>query len=193
MVRTHERCFELVDGKGERDLFALPDTTSNIARLVGQRDANGNRITISYNLRQLPERVEDSAGRGYLLAFEDHRGYPRLRSIVMQPAEPESDTELLVSYEYDASGNLSKVSNGKGDVMRQFVYRNHVMVEHSQPGGVVSRYEYDEYAASGKVTRNWVNDGRSWSLRYLEQETVVTDNLGREERYRFDAKQRYIG
>ncbi|NIA00209.1 RHS repeat-associated core domain-containing protein [Massilia sp. CCM 8734] len=193
LVRTHERCFELVDDKGERDLFALPDTTSNIARLVGLMDANGNRITISYNLRQLPERVEDSAGRGYLLAFEDHRGYPRLRSIVMHPAEPESDTELLVSYDYDASGNLAKVSNGKGDVTRQFAYRNHVMVEHSQPGGLVSRYEYDEYAASGKVTRNWVNDGRSWSFRYLEQETVVTDNLGREERYRFDAKRRYVG
>ena len=141
----------------------------------------------------MPERVEDSAGRGYLLTFEDHRGYPRLRSIAMQPAEPESDTELLVAYEYDASGNLAKVSNGKGDLMRQFAYRNHVMVEHSQPGGVVSRYEYDEYAASGKVTRNWINNGRSWNFRYLEHETVITDNLGREERYRFDAKRRYIG
>ncbi|NHZ44526.1 RHS repeat protein [Massilia sp. CCM 8693] len=193
LVRTHERCFELVDDKGERDLFSLPDSAHNIARLVGQIDANGNRITIAYNQRQLPERVEDSAGRGYLLTFEDHRGYPRLRSIAMQPAEPESDTELLVAYEYDASGNLAKVSNGKGDVMRQFAYRNHVMIEHSQPGGVVSRYEYDEYAACGKVTRNWINNGRSWNFHYLEHETVITDNLGREERYRFDAKRRYIG
>ncbi|NHZ93893.1 hypothetical protein F2P45_33585 [Massilia sp. CCM 8733] len=60
--------------------------------------------------------------------------------------------------------------------MRQFAYRNHVMVEHSQPGGLLSRYEYNEYATSGKITRNWVNDGRSSSLRYLEQETVVIDH-----------------
>ncbi|WP_370663765.1 DUF6861 domain-containing protein [Massilia antarctica] len=197
LVRTHERSFELVDDKGERDLFALSATSSNIARLVGQMDANGNRISIAYNQRQLPERVEDSAGRSYLLAFEDHRGFPRLRSIAMQPAEPETetdaDTELLVAYDYDASGNLAKVSNGKGDVTRQFAYRNHVMVEHSQPGGLVSRYEYDEYAAGGRVTRNWLNDGRSWDFRYLEQESIVTDNLGREERFRFDAKQRLIG
>ncbi|NHZ99183.1 hypothetical protein [Massilia sp. CCM 8734] len=57
LVRMHERCFELVDDKGERDLFALPDTTSNIARLVGQMDANGNRITISYNQRQFWQRM----------------------------------------------------------------------------------------------------------------------------------------
>ncbi|NHZ93883.1 type IV secretion protein Rhs [Massilia sp. CCM 8733] len=193
LVRKQDRSFELVYDKGARDLFASSDTSNNIARLVGQLDANGNRITVAYNQRQLPERVEDSAGRGYLLAFEDHRGYPRLRSIAMQPAEPDGDTELLVEYEYDASGNLAKVSNGKGDVTRQFAYRNHVMVEHSQPGGVVSRYEYDEYAACGKVMRNWTNSGLSWSFRYLEQETVVTDNLGREDRYRFDAKRRFIG
>ncbi|WP_166895825.1 hypothetical protein [Massilia sp. CCM 8734] len=189
-MRTHDRFFELVDDKGQRDLFALSDSAHNIARLVGQIDANGNRITIAYNQRQLPERVEDSAGRGYMLAFEDHWGYPRLRSIAMQPAEPEGDSELLVEYEYDANGNLAKVSNGKGDVTRQFAYRN---LEHSQPGGLVSRYEYDEYAACGKVTRNWTNSGLSWSFRYLEHETVVTDNLGREDRYRFDAKRRFIG
>ncbi|NHZ37584.1 hypothetical protein [Massilia rubra] len=73
MVRTKERCFELVDDKGERDLFALPDSAHNIARLVGQMDANGNRIIIAYNQRQLPEHIEDSAGRGYLLMFEDLR------------------------------------------------------------------------------------------------------------------------
>jgi len=193
LVRTQDRSFELIDDKGERDLFALPETSNTIARLVGQIDANGNRITITYNGRQLPERVEDSAGRSYLLSFEDHRGHPRLRNIAVQLAAPATGTELLVAYEYDAAGNLAKVSNGQGVATRQFAYRNHVMVEHSQPGGLVSRYEYDEYAASGKVTRNWTNNGRSWDLRYLAQETIVTDNLGRVERYRFDAKKRLIG
>ncbi|CUI05012.1 hypothetical protein [Massilia antarctica] len=95
-MRTHDRCFELVDDKGERDLFALSATSSNIARLVGQIDANGNRISIAYNQRQLPERVEDSAGRSH----------PRLRSIAMQPAEPVSDAELLVAYDVTVKSRL---------------------------------------------------------------------------------------
>ena len=196
---TGDRSFELIDDMGERDLFALPDTAHNIARLVGRIDANGNRIAIVYNARQLPERVEDSAGRIYLLDFEDHRGHPRLRSIALQRALSGSGSgtgtgpELLVRYDYDAAGNLAQVANGEGVVTRQFAYRNHVMVEHGQPGGLVSRYEYDDYGASGKVTRNWTNGGMSWSLRYLARETIVTDQLGREERYRFDAQQRFIG
>ncbi|NHZ93890.1 hypothetical protein F2P45_33570 [Massilia sp. CCM 8733] len=53
----------------------------------------------------------------------------------MQPAEPDIDTnpELLVSYDHDASIKLATVSNGTGTVMRQFIDRNHAMVEHSQP------------------------------------------------------------
>ncbi|NHZ93892.1 hypothetical protein F2P45_33580 [Massilia sp. CCM 8733] len=111
----HERCFELADDQGERDLFVLPDSTHNIVRLVGQIDANGNWITISNNQRQLPERVEDSAGRGFLLAVEDHRGHPLMRSIAMQPAEPEIDTdpELLVSYDDDASGTWPRSATAR--------------------------------------------------------------------------------
>ncbi len=192
LSRTGQRTFELSNANGARDLFAIPDGGHDIARLVGQMDANGNQISIRYNQRQLPEQVEDGAGNLFTLAFEDHRAYPRLRSISVQ-SEAADEAQLLVQYGYDDAGNLSQVSNGAGDITRQFVYRNHVMVEHSQPGGLVSRYEYDDYTASGRVTRNWTNSGQSWNLRYLPQETIVTDNLGREERFRFDHKRRMIG
>ncbi|UOD30428.1 hypothetical protein INH39_01325 [Massilia violaceinigra] len=180
LSRTGQRTFELSNANGARDLFAIPDGGDEIARLAGQMDANGNQISIRYKQRQLPEQVEDGAGNLFTLAFEDHRAYPRLRSISVQ-CEAADEAQLLVQYGYDDAGNLSQVSNGAGDITRQFVYRNHVMVEHSQPGGLVSRYEYDDYTASGRVTRNWTNSGQSWNLRYLPQETIVTDNLGREE------------
>ncbi|NHZ99185.1 hypothetical protein [Massilia sp. CCM 8734] len=50
LVRTHDSSFELVDDKGERDLFALSgtsdlfalsDSAHNIARLVGQIAGHG--------------------------------------------------------------------------------------------------------------------------------------------------------
>ena len=138
--------------------------------------------------------MEDGAGRVFTLHFEDQRGMPRLRTITMQRAELNAPApELLVEYGYDEAGNLIRVSNGLGEVTREFAYRNQIMVEHRQPGALVSRYEYDEYAASGKVTRNWTNTGQSWDFRYRPNETIVTDNLGREQRYRFDHKRRFTG
>lgn len=194
LSRTGERAFELSGVDGSRDLFAVADNGYGVARLVGQIDANGNRLSIGYNVRQLPELVEDGAGRAFTFDYLDVRGQPRLRSISVQHGAPDAGPpELLVAYAYDDAGNLSQVSNGAGEVTRQFAYRQQIMVEHRQPGGLVSRYEYDDDTASGKVTRNWTNTGLSWELRYLAHETIVTDNLGREQRYRFDAKRRFTG
>ena len=43
-----------------------------------------------------------------------------------------------------------------GKKLRGFAYRNHIMVEHSQPDGLVSRYEYDSYDPLVQVC-NWTS------------------------------------
>ncbi|MDM5181348.1 DUF6531 domain-containing protein [Massilia sp. DJPM01] len=196
LERSGERSFELIDDKGLRSQFAMLGRAYDTAVLVGMVDANDNKISIAYNARQLPETIEDSAGRVFVLDFIEHRGQLRLGSVSVQrdPVDYEEATnEVLVSYAYDALGNLSEVRNRMGQLMRQFAYSNHIMVEHAQPGGLVSRYEYDEIEWTGKVTRNWTNNGMSWDFRYLAGETVVTDNLGRTQHYRFDKKRRFTG
>jgi RHS repeat-associated protein len=200
LVRTGTRTFELVEQDLKRSQFAIPETSSDTAHLVGIVDANGNAIRILYNRRQLPERIHDSAGRVFKLEFGEDRGQPRLLSIgilrdrdAQDSVLPAQKVDVLVQYAYDGAGDLVAVRNRAGQITRQYAYRNHILVEHGQPGGLVSRYEYDDYAASGKVLRNWTNNGLSWSFEYRHNETVVTDNLGRKQRYRFDEKQRYIG
>ncbi|MDQ1829414.1 DUF6861 domain-containing protein [Massilia scottii] len=196
LERTGERSFELIDEKGLRNQFAMLGRAYDTAVLVGMVDANGNKISIAWNARHMPESIEDSAGRVFVLDFIEHRGQMRLGSVSVQrdPVDYEEATnEVLVQYAYDELGNLSEVRNRMGQVVRQFAYSNHVMVEHAQPGGLVSRYEYDEYEWTGKVTRNWTNNGMSWDFRYLAGETVVTDNLGRQQHYRFDKKRRFTG
>ena len=50
-------------------------------------------------------------------------------------------------YDYDGYGDLTAVYGRDGKKLRGFAYRNHIMVEHNQPDGLVSRYEYDLYDA----------------------------------------------
>ena len=66
------------------------------------------------------------------------------------------------------------------------------MVEHSQPDGLVSRYEYDRYDTDGKVLKSSNNLGEEWTFDYRKDHTVVTDALGRTEVYGFDENQELV-
>ncbi|NHZ38372.1 RHS repeat protein [Massilia sp. CCM 8692] len=196
LERTGERNFELTDADGLRKQFAMLPRAYDSAVLVGMVDANDNRISIAWNARQLPETVQDSAGRVFVMDYIAHRGQVRLGSVSVQRDAvdyEEPTTELVMQYKYDELGNLFQVIDRAGNVTRQFAYMNHIMIEHAQPGALVSRYEYDEYEWTGKVTRNWANNGMSWNFRYLTGETLVYDHLGREELFRFDKKHRFTG
>ena len=71
----------------------------------------------------------------------------------------------LVRYDYDGYGDLTAVYGRDGKKLRGFAYRNHIMVEHSQPDGLVSRYEYDRYDPDGKVLKSSNNLRRRMDVR----------------------------
>jgi RHS repeat-associated protein len=175
--------FELLDKEAVRNQFELPNLGASVARLVGKIDRNGNRIGIEYDARQLPVRVDDSAGRTLELSFDGNR---RLTGV-------SEGAVTLVGYEFDAAGDLVRVLNQAGETTREFAYRNHLMVRHAQPGGLVSDYEYSEYTPAGRVLRNTTNTGQSWQFVYAMGQTMVTDNLGRRQYYKFNRERKYTG
>lgn len=180
--------YTLLDKDARLNSFILPSPSARIARLTEIADRNNNRISIEYDQRQLPGRVTDSAGRQYSLIFDERKRLSAVQ-LLLEDGAPTN----LVSYEYDAHGDLVKVRNRAGDVSREFAYREHILIMHAQPGGLVSHYEYDEYTPFGKVLRNTTNSGQSWRLAYGRQQTQVSDNLGRNIRHRFNADKRHIG
>jgi RHS repeat-associated protein len=184
--------FELSGRDGVRSRFRLPDPGARMARLVGTFDRNGNRIGIEYDARQLPVRVNDSAGRALLLAFDERQRLTTVSELRADDASGQTAVPL-VSYEYDAAGDLVRVRNRAGQITREFAYKNHIMVRHAQPGGLVSEYEYSEYTPAGRVLRNTTNTGQSWQFVYAAGQTMVTDNLGRREYHHFNRDRRYIG
>ena len=89
-------------------------------------------------------------------------------------------------------GDLTAVYGRDGKKLRGFTYRNHIMVEHSQPDGLVSRYEYDRYDTDGKVLKSSNNLGEEWTFDYRKDHTVVTDALRRTEVYGFDENRELV-
>ncbi|MDO1511044.1 RHS repeat protein, partial [Neisseria sp. MVDL18-041461] len=110
---------------------------------------------------------------------DDNLYVNRLTSVTFNSCE-------LVRYGYDGYGDLTAVYDRDGKRLRGFAYRNHIMIEHNQPDGLVSRYEYDRYDTDGKVLNSHTNLGEAWTFDYRDGYTRVTDALGREEIYGFD-------
>ncbi len=150
LLRVDLYTFELTDQNDVRNRFVLPNHAAKTAHLVSQTDYNGNGIRIEYDARQQPVQLIDSAGRVLLLAFNDQlNGQARLTGVMEMPlSAPASTTPTipaapisLVSYEYDANGDLVRVRNRADQITREFAYANHIMIKHAEPGGLVSEYD----------------------------------------------------
>ena len=86
-----------------------------------------------------------------------------------------SEDLLSNLHDYGGYGDLTAVYGCDDKKLRGFAYRNHIMVEHSQPDGQVSCYEYDRYDIDGKVLKSSNNLGEEWTFDYCKDQTVVTD------------------
>ncbi|MCL1960666.1 MAG: DUF6531 domain-containing protein, partial [Desulfovibrionaceae bacterium] len=166
----------------------------------------------------VPQAIIDSAGRRLRLDFAPVGGASeprlpgqprglRLTQVVQttgprpnpgQPGAPLKQPRVLVRYGYSDAGDLVQVRNALDQVTREFAYNNHVMVEHRTAGGLLSRYEYNEYSPRGKVLRNWLSDGRQWRFEYGAGYTDVThassdDAQGRKRRWLHNDNKDYTG
>ena len=104
------------------------------------------------------------------------------------PAAGEADPRWLVRYEYQG-GDLTRVIDVLGNVVREFAWQNHILVAHRNAAGLLCRYAYDHHTPNGLVTQEWVDD---FELRfdYQPQQTTVTDSLGRSTIYHFEGERR---
>ncbi len=182
--------FSSIDGSLHH-LFA--SVTPNAMRfpLVGIEDRHGNCIRIVYDDAGLPVAIHDSAGRVLQLDYvsvqvSDGESVTRLHRVML-------GVQALVSYGYSGAGDLESVRNAQGQIVREFRYRNHMLIKHSQPGTLTARYEYDAYTPKGKVLCIGNNAGQRWQFRYLTDRTEMIDPLGHIESYLFNADNMLTG
>ena len=217
--RYEQICFARVAGTDGLYQIAAPDgsarlyfaavTGRTLYQLVAVLDRNGLHSRISYGDNGLPQAVYDAAGRKLTLTFVSVRldragdGFEPDREAGVFRAEDGHlyvnrlsavtfDNSELVRYRYDGRGDLTAVYGRDGKKLRGFAYRNHIMVEHSQPDGLVCRYRYDRYERNGKVLESSNNAGERWTFDYRDGHTVVSDVLGRTETFGFDANRELI-
>ncbi|TRX72846.1 RHS repeat-associated core domain-containing protein [Pseudomonas mangiferae] len=184
-----QRLASLADVPGDR-----PRTDSLV--LLGFIDPNHNHLRLHYAEDGLPYHLDTSSGRRLGFLFDRSRPRePRLTHVVELFGQPDAaghypraQQQWLVEYRYSAEGDLVEVRDGHGQVCRTFAWANHMMVEHTEPGGLVSRYTWDRLHPRGKVLSNTLAGGQAWRFAYHVKEgwTQVTDAGGRVTRYHYD-------
>ena len=196
-------CIAVIDRNGYRVQYVHDDHNTLVAVL----DSVGRVYRLALT-QVTPIRRSDSGQRlaGVVLAFDPMTDGQRRSMLTEQelarllrsplPEEGTNSTHSthgawLVRYRYEG-GDLAEVIDALGQVRRSYGWRNHVMVEHRQPGGLVCGYEYDHYRPSGRVVREVV-DGFALQFDYQDHATVVTDSLGRSSTYHFSGTPRGPG
>ena len=66
------------------------------------------------------------------------------------------------------------------------------LTRHRNAAGLTAYYEYDRYAADGKVVRSYTDAGEEWRFAYADGHSQITDALGRSEHLYFDHNQEVV-
>jgi len=168
------------------------------------------------------ERIEDGVGREYRLHYIQHHapqdawqcasGYQwqsdsgvRLARVelISDPIHPlpSQGTHVcplpLVTYGYNAAGDLISVHDRYGDQTRRFAWHNHLMVLHQERDGPEHRYLYERYEPGGRVVEQRNQDGLDYRFTYQflppvegqpRKQCQVLDSLNRVETYLFEGE-----
>ena len=192
----------LAEGDTRYPLRAIIDRNDNIIRLHYPENAAH------------PERITDSAGRILALRFEtlpqiagesrpSGQNAPQKRltriDLIAGPGAWDAPPPIklppqpLVTYAYNEAGDLVSVRDRLGRLARQFEYRRHLLTAHTLPGGVRVEYTYDQENPQGRVLSSHSSTGEHYTFDYRRNRTLVTDQLGRQQIFRFNRNREWTG
>lgn len=157
-------------GTGESLVFGRPRPApglpgSLILRLVTVTDRDGNRVDIEWNDRELPTLLTHHGG--YRVAVDHHPVLPRITGYRLLGTEgPDTHTALL-SFDYDAAGDLAAVTNSSGAPLRITYDIDHRVTGWTDRNDTRYRYSYDDRGrvtateGSGGITRSPTTTSRA--------------------------------
>lgn len=114
-------------------------------------DLNNNRTEIERDTRGRLTGIVDSAKRPYRVKTD---GHGRLVEVSVATDAQHSAWMRVVSYVYDAAGDLVQVVDAEGHAWN-YRYVNHLMVEQRTPIGLSYCYRYDGKTQEARCLETW--------------------------------------
>ncbi|WP_248731415.1 RHS repeat-associated core domain-containing protein [Pseudomonas sp. MWU13-2517] len=177
-VRRHLNGQLLIESDDGLYRLFEPSANPSLLRLSQLGDRNDNRIHIDYDEAGHLVRLRDTFDLVQVELIRDQGHLVRIERLY-----PDQRRETLVSYGFDAQGNLAEVRDATGQVQRRFAYDSgRRMVEHQLPTGLRCFYEWALVEGlEWRVVRHWTDEGDAYQFEYDLQAgiTRITDGLQR--------------
>ncbi|MBV4464544.1 RHS domain-containing protein [Pseudomonas sp. SWRI79] len=178
-VRRHVNGQLLIESDdGVYRLFNPTPGNTALLRLDQLGDRNDNRIYLDYDETGRLARLRDTFDLVQVELIHEGGRVARVERLY-----PDQHREILVSYGYDAMGNLAEVRDATGQVQRRFAYdAGQRMVEHQLPTGLRCFYEWALVEdLEWRVVRHWTDEGDAYQFDYDlgAGVTRITDGLQR--------------
>ncbi|MFR9726983.1 DUF6531 domain-containing protein, partial [Streptomyces sp. MS19] len=157
----------------------VPGRSRATLPLTGVNDRNGNAFTVTYDATGLPTGITHDGGYRIGIAC-DHGRITRL-TLLSDPAEP-----TLVTYGYDAAGDLTEITDPSGLPQRLSYDARHRLTRWEDRNGTWYDYAYD--TADRCVAAGGTDGVLAYTFAY-DSETLTTtavDSLGHTRRYQFN-------
>lgn len=178
-----DRFYLITDAEQLTYRFRAPlGNSTAVQPLLSVENRAGFSIKFNYDPRGFLEQITDSAGR--VLKVQCDSG-GRIMSISAPHPDQSNRYATLVSYTYDANGNLSEARDALDQPFRYF-YQKHLLVKETNRNGLSFFFEYDGTDENAWCVRTWGDDGiYDHKLTYNKEEkwTVVENSLGHKTQY----------
>ncbi|MBV9024343.1 MAG: RHS repeat protein, partial [Streptomycetaceae bacterium] len=161
-----------------------------VFRLAAIEDRNTRRIDITWAEDHSPALITHHGG--YRIAIDRHPSLPRITALRLLDSDGPGTESVLVRYGYDASGNLTEVTNSSGIPLRLTYDTEGRITSWTDRNGTSYGYAYDD---AGRVVETTGSDGfLSGTLAYDEETrtTTVTNSLGHTSTYQHTAAHRLV-
>ncbi len=171
--------YEVYDNASQQT-YRFNQLTDNLFKPISLRNSDGFEIRFEYDINNHLDQIIDCAGRKIDLDI-DAGG--KVKQVI---ARHNDEERILVSYEYDAAGNLLEITDalGKSTVMK---YSKHLMVEKTDRNGQSFYWKYDGETTGAKCIETWGDGGvLSGKLEYKKGQNLITNSLGHQSIYYFD-------
>lgn len=189
--RHHNGQLLIESDDGLYRLFDLTPGSTTHLRLSQLGDRNDNRIFVGYHENGRIARLRDTSNQVQVELVYDQDRLERIERLYA-----DQPREVLVSYRYNAIGELAQVSNASGEVQRRFAYdAGRRMIEHQLPTGLRCFYEWGHIDnTEWRVVRHWTDEGDAYQFEYDLQKgiTRVTDSLQRVSTRQWNAQHQII-